>query len=175
MRVTAKVASEVAKFDVALEHVPEFSAQVGVLISCFALVEEYVPHLVAKLTAMPHNDAWIIVNSYQSFSHRIKLLDELVGSGAHPTDLAPYRHFVSTLSAANAIRNRYAHARYSTGMRDETGRREVILQEFPSDVKKKPRSRHMKLKHVAADVKEIKQIICDLHAFVYRGELPLTP
>src|ERR1700674_3346137 len=108
MRVTDIVAKEAAKFHVALESAPEFSARVGILISCFALVEEYVPHLVVKLTGMPHADAWTILNT------------------------------------ANTLRNRYAHAQYSLAERDDvTKMRIVVVREFPSAIKKKPREHRM--------------------------------
>jgi len=174
MRVTKTVRDEAKKFNVALEHVPEFSAQVGVLISCFALVEVYVPHLVNKLTGMPFEDAWTIVNSYQSFSYRIGLLEDLLANRDPKTDTSAYRHFISTLSTANSLRNRYAHAQYSVGMRGQDGRREVILQPFASTTRKKAKRLHLHLKDINADVATMKLIICDLHAFVHRDEQPLT-
>ena len=49
-RTSTAAELDAAAYGVALEHFPEFSAKVGVLISCFALVESYVHLLIGKLT-----------------------------------------------------------------------------------------------------------------------------
>lgn len=162
---TAK--SEVKAYRVALEDIPDFAAQVGVLLSLFAILEGYVPQLIARLTGMSDKDSFVSANSFMSFSHRIDLLESYVGHRPDNTETKPYRHFVETLREANMLRNRFAHGLYST-----TSSSQVIIKSWTNDARRKTRTERYNLDRLSADVARIKFIICELHGFIYRNEHP---
>jgi len=105
---------EAEKFGVALDEFPEFAAQVGVLVSCFALVESYVHRLISKLTGAAVEDAFVFSGSFMNFRARVDLLDSLAKRRSRGDQSAlASRHFVVLLREATEIRNRYAHGQYS--------------------------------------------------------------
>lgn len=66
-RTPSKVELETEKYAVALDYFPEFAAQVGVLISCFAMIESYVHLLIGKLTGIDETDAFVFSGSFFEF------------------------------------------------------------------------------------------------------------
>ena len=57
---------------------PNFSAEVGVLISCFALIEGYAPELLQRLLNIESAEAFVIMSSFDTFSDKTELLKALV-------------------------------------------------------------------------------------------------
>lgn len=105
---------EAEKYTVALDHFPEFAAQVGILISCFAIIESYVHLLISKLTGVDKADAFIFSGSFMNFRARVDLLEALTKKrDAKAEPVIASKHFVSLLREATATRNRYAHGQYS--------------------------------------------------------------
>ena len=167
------ISSELEKYNVALEHAPEFAAKVGVIVSLFALVESYVPLLFSKLTKADGRDSFAITGSYASFSYRIDLLDSLLEhrSVADTPDFSTYKHFTKTLREANRIRNKFAHSTYSIGAEiGNTKERRMFLRAFSYDARKKKETEEYDLKKIEADVHCLKKIICELHAYCHRNE-----
>lgn len=162
-------ASELEKYDVALDHAPDFSAQVGVLLSCFAIVEHYVPQLLSRLTGLGDNDSFRLVGTFTSFSNRVELIRLILENRAESETRRIYTHFLKTLGEANSLRNRFAHGLYSI-----TFGQKIVVQSFGSDSRKATREELYDLARVKSDVHRIKQIICELHGFIYRNETPLS-
>ena len=70
--------AEFDKYTVALDFAPDFSAEVGVLISCFALIEVYVPELLQRLLNIESAEAFVIMSSFETFADKTELLKALV-------------------------------------------------------------------------------------------------
>ena len=153
--------------DVALDNAPEFSAQVGVLLSCFALIERYLPQLVSKITGMSEDEALLFVGSFHNVSGRIDLIDTLLKK---KQNLSPaeetVKSFIPRLREVSTIRNRYAHAQFSYMKPDK-----FQITSFLSSATKETKVEV----HTFEDVKKktfyLKELINDMHGFVYRNEM----
>jgi hypothetical protein len=174
------VEREAEKYGVALDEFPEFAAQVGILISCFALIESYMYQLISRTTGMDESDAYLVSGSFISFSSRIDLLETLLRK-REPTNkqVIAAKHFVKTLREATGIRNTYAHGTYSLsfegGHYSPTAKKIVFISSFLYDAKRKNPVRVEKdLDGVKKDVARIKFITCELHGYIYRNEMPVA-
>lgn len=169
-----KIAHETSVYSVALDGGPEpdggleprFAAQVGVIISLFALVEGYVPMLLQKLTGLDARDAQSLASVPRSFTTRLELIEAVCKPrGAGSIDAIVATHFVQQFREANRIRNRYAHATYSTT------RQTIVLSTFSSDFNREPEHLTLRLDQFKADGDKLRRIICELHALTYRNEI----
>ena len=172
-----KAEHEAQSFGVALDEFPEFAAQVGVLISCFALIESYVHLLVSKLTGACEQDAFVFSGSFLNFRARVDLLESLAKrrpKSDHSAAVA--RYFVVLLREATDIRNRYAHGRYSLtfegGSYSPTAKKIMHIDTSLFDANKSPKKMVRDLAGIEEEVHRIKLIICEIHAYVYGNELP---
>jgi hypothetical protein len=168
---------EAETYNVALEHFPEFAAQVGILISCFAMLESYVHLLISKLTGAPESDSFIFSGSFMNFRARIELLESLAKRrDANDPSVRIARHFVVLLREATDIRNRYAHGRYSLtfegGRYSPTAKKIMSIDTSLFDAGKKPKNVVRDLVQIQAEVTRFKVIICEIHAYLYRDEAP---
>jgi hypothetical protein len=155
-------------YNVALESAPAFSAEIGVLISCFALVEGYMPHLMSRLTGIDKDDAFTILGRFQ-MGERIQLLGALASSrdGDNAARKA-LEILLPKLTAATAVRNKYVHAQYSITFNDA-----IIVESWLHDSKRKTKPKTTEdIPVIAAEVEKIQVLICDLHGYVYRDEMP---
>lgn len=168
---------EAQSYRVALDEFPEFAAQVGILISCFALIESYVHKLISKLTGASEGDAFVFPGSFMNLRARVDLL-ELLAKRRSPSDrpVAVSRYFVTLLREATGIRNRYAHGQYSLtfegGHSSPTVKKIMHIDTSLFDANKSPKKIVRDLAGVQEEVKRIKFIICEIHAYLYRDELP---
>jgi hypothetical protein len=159
---------EFHKYFVALDCEPDFAAEVGVLISCHALIEDYVPRVLAKLTGLSYDDAFAIVGSFVSFAHRLDLLQSLADLRQQPSNAkTAVERLIPRLREANSIRNQYAHARYGITFDDD-----FMVDSFLNDAKRKSKSARKSLDAIVADVNALKVTINHLHGYIYRDELP---
>jgi hypothetical protein len=171
------VQSEAAKYRVALEEFPEFAAQVGVLLSCFALIESYVHVLISKLTGISEMDAFIFSGSFLNFSGRVDLLKSLAHDRPETPGVRAAKHFVAVLKEATEIRNRYAHGQYSLtfegGSYSPTAKKIMIITSFLYDARRKNSKKvERDLEGITKEVHRMKFITCQMHAYAYRGEMP---
>jgi hypothetical protein len=178
--MATNVELEAEKYGVALDEFPEFAAQVGVLISCFALIESYMHQLISRTTGMDPSDAFLVSGSFISFSSRIDLLETLLKKREPANQqVVAAKHFIKTLREANGIRNTYAHGTYSLsfegGHFSPTAKKIMFINSFLYDAKRKgPVKVEKDLDGVRSDVARIKFISCELHGYVYRNEMPVA-
>jgi hypothetical protein len=164
--------SDFDKYAVALDCEPNFSAEVGVLISCFAIIESYMPQLLERLINIGSAEAFLIMSSFGEFSERTELLKSLVklyeAQKKTTDDITAIARFLPRITAVTTIRNKYAHGKYSITFHDD-----FIVDSFVSS--KKPKSTKKSLDAVVVDVNTLKHLICDLHGYVHRDEMPPSP
>ena len=152
----------------ALDVAYGFAGEIGVLISVMALIEDYLAMLLAKLTGVSGHDARVTMGTFYNFSHRVDLLEFLARQDSKDAELQKaVLHFVKRIRAANDIRVRYAHAKYSVGVELK-----VHVEPFYGDARKKKKTIVMTADEVARDVESVKAVSRALHAFVHRGEFP---
>src|SRR5262249_21130637 len=149
---------------------PEIAAEIGILMSCAAMVEWYLHQLIAKL-GVDHRDAFVIAGQFQSFSVRIDLLQRLAALRDDKNiDRQAVEIFIPKLRTSNSIRNKYAHAQYGTGPTENS----IIIYPFSGDVRKKPESLTVTIDDVVEDVNFMKALCCELSDYVTHGTMP-TP
>ena len=165
---------EFQKFGVALDNFPEFSAQLGVLISCFALIEDYMHRVISYSTNMDEQEAFFVSGSFSGFGARITLLETLIkNKDAMLKEVIAAKYFVKTFKEASIIRNDYAHGKYSLTFEGATKEKTMIIKSFLYDAKRRePKIMRKNLKEIKEDVQRLKFIICELHAYIYRDEMP---
>jgi hypothetical protein len=109
--------SDFDKYVVALDCEPNFSAEVGVLISCFAIIESYVPQLLERLINIESAEAFLIMSSFGEFSERTELLKSFVklheDQKKSTHEIEAIARLLPRITTATTIRNKYAHGRYS--------------------------------------------------------------
>ena len=177
-KTQTNVELETEKYLVALDDFPEFAAQVGVLISCYALIESYMHQLISRTTGMDESDAYLVSGSFTGFSARIDLLDTLLRKrDPKAKEVLAAKHFIKTLREATAVRNTYAHGTYSLGFEggrfSPTAKKLMSISSFLYDAKRKnPVRLERDLDGIEKDVARLRFITCELHAYVYRGEMP---
>ncbi len=154
-------------YNVALDGEPAYAAKVGVIISMFALIEDYAPRLLQLLTGMSMQDSHSTMAVFRAFSNSIDLLKAIYKpKGETSKDAILGSHYVGLLTQANAIRNKYAHASYSTTNKS------IILTPFSSDYNRSVEKIEQTLPDFDKDVVKLRRITCELHALVWRCELP---
>ncbi len=115
-KASTKIELEAEIYSVALDEFPEFAAQVGILISCFAIIESYMHKLISRFTDMSESDAFLVTGSFISFGARIDLLETMLKKRSQQSkEVITAKHFTKTLREATKIRNNYAHGTYSIG------------------------------------------------------------
>ena len=77
-RHSKKLTPAIAAHRVALDEYPEFAAEVGILMSCFALIESYMHQLISRTTGIGESDTFLIAGSHLTFGPRIDLLETLL-------------------------------------------------------------------------------------------------
>jgi len=178
-KTPTNVELETEKYSVALDEFPEFAAQVGVLISCYALIESYMHQLISRTTGMDESDAYLVSGSFISFGARIELLDTLLKKRDQQSkEVVAAKHFIKILREATTIRNTYAHGTYSLGFEgghySPTAKKIMYISSFLYDAKRKtPSKLEQDLDGIKKDVARMKFITCEIHGYIYRGEMPV--
>lgn len=162
-----QIQHETAIYNVALDDETNYAAMVGVIISMFAMIEDYAPQILQLLTGMSKTDSRSIMGVFRAFSNRIDLLKAVYKpKGADSVDCIIGRHYVGLLNDAVKIRNKYAHAKYSTT------RKSIILTTFSSDYNRTAERIEQTIPDFIKDIRRLRRIICELHALIYRSEVP---
>jgi len=164
-----KINHETSVFKVALEGEADYAAKIGVIISMFALIEDYAPFLLQLFTGISKEDSRSVMGVFRAFSNRIDLLKAVYKpKGANSVDAIIGTHYVGLLNEANKIRNKYAHAQYATT------RKSIVLIPFSSDYNRITERVEQTLADFDKDINRMRRIICELHALIYRMEIPAS-
>jgi len=167
-------------YKVALDAFPEFAAQVGVLISYFAIIESYVHSLISKLTGTDEADAFVFSGSFMNFSMRVALLESLA-KRRNPEDESVIiaKYFASLLREATKIRNRYAHGQYGLsyegGVYSPTSKKIMRISTSLFDENRRSEETWRDLGELGNEVQRLKVIVCEIHTYVHFGEKPKLP
>lgn len=164
-KINENLESHAANYQVALDAATDYAIQVGLIISLFALVENYVPFALEKMTGIKRADARAIAGVFRAFSNKIDLLHQL-NRNQNDVQRVVYSHYKGLFSEANKIRNKYAHATYSYAGTH------FKLQTYSGDYNRSPEIIDSTLENFASDAATLRRIINDLHGFYYRNEIP---
>ena len=106
--------------NLALDHDRELAAEIGLLLSAYAVIDLFILHIFATVSGQSKDRANTILGRVKGNSSRIELIREIVGG----SDRAHRDHELSLIASverATQIRNQYAHAIYSQVSASPTG------------------------------------------------------
>jgi len=165
----SEISSDTTKYNVALEWGKDYAEAVGIIISLFAMVEGYPPLILEKVGILSKQDALSTLGVFRAFSNRLDLLKEVTKNRPEQSrERACLRYYKGLLTEANKIRNKYAHATYSYA------KTHFVLMTYSGDHNRKEEKIAQNLEDFHADIDRLKRIICELHAFCYRNEVPAS-
>jgi hypothetical protein len=162
--------SPVDAYFVALDGAPEIAAEIGIMMSMLAIVESGFPHALHRLTSLSVGDATVIMNFFRSFSDKTELLKLIVANRDPSTpdkprgsEISELPSLISTVNAANTIRNKYAHAMYGV-----TVKRGALVMPYRSDIRKKSvPGVEMALEEIVEDVRKVRAAAVAMHAYAH--------
>ena len=99
-------------YPIALDHDRELAAEIGLLLSCYAIIDLFILHIFASVSGQGKESADIVLGRIKSNTQRIELIRELINASNRPHKDHEL-HLVKELERATQIRNEYAHAIYS--------------------------------------------------------------
>ena len=97
---------------IALDHDRELAAEIGLLLSCYAIIDLYIVHIFATLSGHKKDAATVVLSHIRGNSRRTELIRQLLEMSDRPqknTEL----ELINSIDRATRIRNKYAHAVYS--------------------------------------------------------------
>ncbi len=164
--MTSDGLGELGRYNVALDE-PVFSAEVGVLLSCFALIEGYLPKIMSKLTGISEIESATILGHFLNVSSKINLIiDGLSNNRSSCIDNNEIDILIKMLNEAKSLRYIYGHSQYRIPYDN------FVIDSFLHDAKRKPKQQTKTLDDVVNDVNTLKRALTLLHGYVYRNEPP---
>jgi hypothetical protein len=158
---------EIHRYHVPLDSHRDFAAEIGIFISCFALVEGYLTKLLSDLIGSSEKDAWTIIGRHQA-GERIQLLQALATlRPSSDTKRIAIERFAPRLTSATAVRNKYAHSQYAS-----TFGGAIVVSSWLHDSKRKAKNDTETLAKIVGEVTTIKGLLNDLHGYIWRNAMP---
>lgn len=170
-----KYSSYVEKHSVILDSAnPEFPKIIGIIISQFAIIEDFVPLVVRQITGISEDDSTTILGVIRNFSNKIELIGELINKrDKKSNDFIVIDYVKNLLSEANSIRNKYAHAKYGGFKHNSNLKDEYIYMElFSASYNKNRILKKMMIKDFEKDRKRMNIMICEIHHILHARWLP---
>jgi hypothetical protein len=96
----------------ALDDDREIAAEIGLLLSCYAIIDLFILHIYSVISGQPKDVAGIVLGRIKGNGQRIELIREIINASERsnrPREL----ELLQDLEKATTIRNQYAHAIYS--------------------------------------------------------------
>ncbi len=158
------------RYWVALDQRRDIAAEIGILISCFAVIESFFPKLLKRFTGASGQDASAIMGAIPTTEGKKELLNIIQNNrGDEVSDArSAMEIIVRKLGAAIKIRNQYAHAQYGLGAGSL-----IHINPFFGDMRRKtPATLKKNIDDISADVRAIKELICEISEYVAHGTMP---
>ena len=107
-------------YPIALDHDRELAAEVGLLLSAYAIVDLFILHIYSVISGQDKDSASVVLGRIKSNAQRIELIRELLKLSARP-DKDYELKLLADIESATRVRNQYAHAIYSQVLASSTG------------------------------------------------------
>ena len=99
-------------FPIALDRDRELKAEIGLLLSFYAIIDLYILHIIAAVSGHSKDAATLVLGHIRRNSRRTALIRQILSISDRPRrDLE--LELVKRIDRATQIRNKYAHAIYS--------------------------------------------------------------
>lgn len=109
-----------APYPIALDQDRDLAAEVGLLLSAYAIIDLFILHIYSVVSAQDKDTASIVLGRIKSNGQRIDLIRDLLKSSDRPNKVLELK-LVEGMESATRIRNQYAHAIYSQMLASPTG------------------------------------------------------
>jgi hypothetical protein len=106
------VTDEKTIYPIALDANLELAREIGLLLSCYALIDLYILHIFATVSELPKDAAYAVLGRVRGNAQRIELIRDLIDASVRPAK-AHELDLMKRVGEATKIRNQYAHAIYS--------------------------------------------------------------
>jgi hypothetical protein len=107
-------------YPIALDQDRELAAEIGLLLSAYAIIDLFVLHIYSVISQQDKDSASAVLGRIKSNGQRIELIRELLSLSARPEKSLELQ-LIANIEATNRIRNQYAHAIYSQVTASPTG------------------------------------------------------
>jgi hypothetical protein len=107
-------------YTIAIDHDRELAAEVGLLLSAYAIIDLFILHIYAIVSGQNKDAASIVLGRIKSNAMRIDLIRDLVKFSSRPDAILELK-LMDDIQEATRIRNQYAHAIYSQVAASPTG------------------------------------------------------
>ncbi len=109
-----------APYPIALDHDRELAAEIGLLLSAYAIIDLFILHIYSVVSEQDKDRASVILGRIKSNGQRIDLIRDLLKI-SNRTDRDFELNLLKGIEQATSIRNQYAHAIYSQVSASPTG------------------------------------------------------
>lgn len=107
-------------YPIALDQDRDLAAEIGLLLSAYAIIDLFLLHIFAVVSGQSKNSANVVLGRIKSNGQRIELIRDLITASDRPEKVHELS-LVAGLERATQIRNQYAHAIYSQVLASPTG------------------------------------------------------
>jgi len=97
---------------IALDNDRELAAEIGLLLSCYAIIDLFLLHIYVTVSGQTKESADIVLGRIKSNMQRIELMRDLI-LVSNRVQKEHELNLLKKLEAATQLRNEYAHAIYS--------------------------------------------------------------
>jgi hypothetical protein len=147
---------------IALDHDRELAAEVGLLLSAFAIIDLFILHIYSVVSQQDRDSAYSVLSRIKSNAQRLELIRELISISTRPAKDIELQLIADTVRANN-IRNQYAHAIYSQVAASSTGWRMTMWQSDGGRRRKEFKDINVEI--VRADGEFVREVLDSLFHF----------
>jgi hypothetical protein len=150
------------RHNLALDNDRELAAEVGLLLSCYAIIDLFILHIFSIVSNQPKDSASIVLSKIKGNGQRLELIKEIISSSNRQNKNFELELVGKTIQATK-LRNQYAHAIYSGVSASPTGWR---MSMWLSDGgKRKKEFKDISVEIVRRDGDLLRSVLNDLFYF----------
>lgn len=107
-------------YTIALDHDPELAAEIGLLLSAYAIIDLFILHIYSVVSGQDKDSASAVLGRIKSNGQRIDLIRELLKASNRSAKQLELE-LMDGVEKATRVRNQYSHAIYSQVAASPTG------------------------------------------------------
>jgi hypothetical protein len=154
----------------ALDNDREIAAEIGILLSCYALIELQMFVVFSKLTSSTRDESEVILGNVSGFFSKMNILKKLLSTNTDPSiDKNRASEILNLVDKCNQIRNKYAHSVYSQVSVE--GQVKWRTSSWLGDARRNNKFEIFELESIRKECEVLRQAIRDLYYFGHL-ELP---
>jgi len=149
---------------VALDNNRDIAAEVGILLSCYAIIELHMFVVFSKITGSNRDESEVILGNVSGFFSKMNILKKLLSNNTDPSiDKGYAMRILESVDKCNRIRNKYAHSVYSQiSIKGETKWR---TSSWLGDARRNNKFEYFDLDSIRKECEILRQSIRDLNYF----------